>query len=72
MSKKQQLSVEEEIEKLVDKLTDDFKTKLVKIVGRHEKKLLRDQASQLKAATKTTQTTSSRNRGRYASEDDDY
>ena len=54
MSKQQKMGIEDELATLVDKLCDDFKSKVSKIVARHEKKVLSDQAKQFKTATKTT------------------
>ena len=48
MSSRAELSTEQEIDRLVDKLAEDFKKRLHKLVERHTKKQLREQSSQLK------------------------
>lgn len=57
MSRQSQPTVEQEISKLVEKLSSDFQTKLVKIIDRHTKRVLREQATQLKTATRSTKPT---------------
>lgn len=54
MVKQEQLTVDQEINKLVEKLTSDFQSRLIKIVDRHTKRALREQATQLKTASRST------------------
>lgn len=53
--------LEEQIDELIHKATKDLKTRLVRVVSRHQAKLLKDQARDLKSGT-TGGTTSSTTR----------
>jgi hypothetical protein len=52
--------LEEQIDDLIHKATKDLKTRIVRIVVRHQNKLLKDQARELKAGTSIAGTGGSR------------
>jgi hypothetical protein len=51
---KQQLTVDEEMNRLVEKMADDFKFKLSRLFSKYQKKSLKEQAVQLRTSTQTT------------------
>ena len=53
-TKREQLTVDQEIEKLIKKLCGEFQTRLARIIERNTKRVLREQAVQLKTATRST------------------
>lgn len=46
--------LEEQIDELIHKATKDLRTRIVRVVVRHQNKLLKDQARELKSGTNTT------------------
>lgn len=48
--------LEEQIEDLIQKATKDLKTRIVRVVSRHQTKLLREQARELKTGGGSTTT----------------
>jgi hypothetical protein len=75
--------IEQQIDELIHKSTKDLKNRIVRLVVRHQNKLLKDQARELKSGQVSTvskrpsakqpvQTTSRKSKKKYEDSDSEY